>query len=177
MRQRGRLDTDERADRHDTTRPPEPSRADALLSLQRSAGNQAVGAMLARQPTPTAPKAPPAQEEKAATMTAGLGERLGVIPIDSFSWGASGNTTAPVAGETRMTEVTIGFGPNSAVAAIAQAALNGEFIGKAFVSTQQLTIDFDEVVLTAYRQNGDGGPGTTYDVTLNFANMHIREPS
>ena len=61
--------------------------------------------------------------------------------------------------------------------AIAQAAVNGEFIGKAFVSTQKMTVDFDDVVLTGYNQHGDGGPGTTYNVTLNFASMNIRQPS
>ena len=177
MRQRGRLDTDERADRHDEPRPPEPSPADALLGLQRSAGNRAVGALLSRQPSPTAPKTPPAQEDRAATMTAGLGDNIGVIPIDTFSWGETGLTTTPVAGKSSFKEITIGFGPNAAVPAIAQAAVNGEYIGKAFVSTQKMTVDFDDVVLTSYHQNGDGGPGTTYNVTLNFASMIIRQPS
>jgi hypothetical protein len=164
---------DEGKDR-EQARPPEPSPADAVLDLQRSAGNRAVGAMLARQPAPTAPKS---SRERAATMTAGLGEKLGVIPIDSFSWGQSGPPPIASDGATRgYTEVTVNYGPNPIAAEIARAAMEGDNIGDAFVSTQTMTVDFDDVVLTDYRQHGEGTPDVTYSVTLNFASMHFREP-
>jgi hypothetical protein len=140
-------------------REPEP-RAD-VLALQRTVGNRAVAAMLARVPT----------EEKAATMTAGLGDDIGVIPIDSFSWGGTHNPgNASGTARPEVHEVTISFGLNAATAAIAQAVTQGKPIASAFVSTQKMTIDFTDVVLTNYLQADHG-----ISVTLNFAGMKLRE--
>jgi hypothetical protein len=68
-------------ERHRTSEPeqrrtaPEPPKAGLdILALQRSAGNQAVGALLSRDATTEAP--PPARE----TLT-----KVGVIPLESFS--------------------------------------------------------------------------------------------
>ena len=146
--------------------------------MQRSAGNRAVGAMLARQPGPTAPKAPPKDEDRAATMTAGLGDEIGVIPIDSFAWADGHVGPAGRAGDAGPRELTIEFGPNPVVPQIAHAGTAGKFIGKAFVSTQTVTFDLDDTILTGFRQSGNGSDGhaTTYSVTLNFASLQIRQP-
>ena len=131
-----------------------------LLQLQRSAGNQAVASLLARQPT----------EEKAATMTAGLGDDIGVIPIDSFSWGSSGSPGGTGGkGHPEVHEVTISFVLNAAASAVSQAAAGGRHIDAAFISTQKMTIDFSDVVLTGYSQSD------RVAVTLNFNGMKIRE--
>lgn len=134
--------------------------ATGVLQLQRLVGNRAVSAMLARAPT----------EEKAATMTAGLGDDIGVIPIDSFGWGPSGNPgTTGGKGHGDVREVSISFTHNAASAAIAQAANDGRPIKQAFISTSTSTIDFFDVVLGGY---SDADHGTT--VTLNFASMKFR---
>jgi hypothetical protein len=58
-----------------------------VLQLQRSAGNRAVSALLARQPAPADAGPKPADSRKAATMTVGLGEDDEfVIPVDSMQW-------------------------------------------------------------------------------------------
>jgi hypothetical protein len=139
-------------------RAPEPP--GGVLELQRMVGNRAVSAMLSRQPT----------EEKAATMTAGLGDDIGVIPIDSFNWGSAGGPGSVGKGHSEMHEVSISFAPNAAATAVKQAAAEGRSIKAAFVSTQRMTIDFADVVLTGYSENE-----RTISVTLNFAAMKVRE--
>jgi type VI protein secretion system component Hcp len=123
-------------------------------------GNRAVSAMLARQPT----------EEKAATMTAGLGDDIGVIPIDSFSWGGTGTPGGVGKGHAEVHEVSLSFGLNLAAAAISQAVAEGKHIPAAFLSTSKMTIDFTDVLLANYSQNERG-----ITVTLNFADMKFRE--
>ena len=130
-----------------------------VLELQRMVGNRAVSAMLSRQPT----------EEKAATMTAGLGDEIGVIPIDSFGWGASGGPGSTGKGHSDVHEVSITCGLNAAAAAISRAAVEGRPIPTAFISTQKMTIDFADVLLTNYSENERG-----LAVTLNFASMKLR---
>src|SRR4051812_7923957 len=102
------------------------------------AGNRAVASLLSRQPT----------EEKAATMTAGLGDDIGVIPIDSYGLGTSGSHGGSTAkGQAEVHEASITFGINAATPAIAQAVSEGRHIDAAFISTQKATIDFTDVVL------------------------------
>jgi hypothetical protein len=141
--------------------PREADPGAGLLQLQRTAGNRAVSSLLARQPT----------EEKAATMTAGLGDDIGVIPIDSYGWvtaGAGGAGGAP--GKSEPHEVSISFGLNAATAAISQAVSEGKPIPAAFISTQKMTIDFTDVLLTGFSQNE-----RDVSVTLNFGSMKLRE--
>jgi hypothetical protein len=141
--------------------PREPELGTGVLELQRMVGNRAVSAMLSRQPT----------EEKAATMTAGLGDEIGVIPIDSFGWGATGNPGGTGGkGHSEVHEVSISFGLNLAAAAISQAVAEGKHIPAAFLSTSKMTIDFTDVLLANYSQNERG-----ITVTLNFADMKFRE--
>ena len=139
----------------EAARPPESG----VIELQRAAGNRAVAAMLARAPS----------EEKAATMTAGLGDDIGVIPIDSFSWGSTGNPGNVGKGHAEIREVSISFSSSPASARIAQAANDGRAIKAAFLSTTSMTVDFSDVMLSAYSENERGS-----SVTLNFAGMKFR---
>ena len=155
MRARGDLPREPEELAPETVRPAETG----VLELQRAAGNRAVAAMLARQPT----------EEKAATMTAGLGDDIGVIPIDSFSWGSAGNPGNVGKGKAEVHEVSITFSPSPASARVAQAANDGTPIKAAFISTSAMTVDFSDVVLNGYSENDRGS-----SVTLNFAGMKFR---
>ena len=158
----------DRGTREEAPRPPEAE--PVMLELQRAVGNHAVSRMLARQPSPTAPP----KEDRAATMTAGLGEEIGVIPIDSFGWGAQnpGSVGSP---ESSVHEVSISFEPNAAASMISLYASEGRPIPKAFISTQKVTIDFSDVILSGYQQSGEGeGRGGTITVTLNFKGMKLR---
>ena len=148
----------------------DPEAEPAVLELQRTIGNHAVSRMLARQPTDAPPK-----EDRAATMTAGLGEDIGVIPIDSFGW-ATQNPGSVGSGESSVHEVTISFAPNAAASMIAQYAADSRPIPKAFISTQKATVDLSDVVLMNYHHSGEGGgAGGTISVTLNFKAMEMRK--
>ena len=136
----------EPADRRDTARgpspgEPEPQPADTLLALQRSAGNRAVSAMLARQPTPTAPKAKP--DAKAATMTVGLGEEF-VIPVDSMSW--EGDKAVSVVFD----------GTNPATPELLRAHQSGKHYETGFASTRALITKLSGVLVTEFRLSGVG---------------------
>jgi hypothetical protein len=139
--------------------PREPEVGAGVLELQRMVGNRAVAAMLSRQPT----------EEKAATMTAGLGDDIGVIPLDSYSWGPAGNPGSVGKGKSEVHEVMITFGPNAASAAVARAAVAGTPIPAAFISTQSATVDLTDVIISGYSESDHGS-----SVTLNFAGMKFR---
>jgi hypothetical protein len=159
--------------RHETERPeraPEPPRAGLdVLALQRSAGNQAVAAMLARQPV--------AEETKGGTeKQAGIGTvtlaGIGVIPIISFGSGDRG-TGAPTTEYTFTSHV----GPHSTklIQAFSKATpMDGEVdvqgfklkLSKAMVSSYRTVESQGETVETwtvipesAHVDDGSGGGG------------------
>jgi hypothetical protein len=80
----------ERREQDADSAPREPERPPAessVLQLQRTAGNRAVSALLARQPAPADAAPKPADSRKAAAMTVGLGaDDEFVIPVDSMQW-------------------------------------------------------------------------------------------
>jgi len=156
VRDRERLPQEPEEKPPEALRPPESG----VLALQRLVGNRAVAAMLSRQPT----------EEKAATMTAGLGDEIGVIPLDSYSWGPAGNPGTVGKGKSEVHEVMITFGPNAASVAVARAAVAGTPIPAAFISTQSMTVDLSDVLISGYSENDRGS-----SVTLNFAGMKFRK--
>jgi hypothetical protein len=161
-----RLDRDLSREPEAVLREAEAEAAADVLALQRTAGNHAVSRMLARQPSP--------KEDRAATMTAGLGDDIGVIPIDAFGWPA-GNPGAVGSGESTVHEVTISFESNAAAPAIAQYVAQGRPIPKAFISTQKVTFDLTDVVLSNYQESGHGtSRDGTITVTLNFAGIELR---
>jgi hypothetical protein len=142
---------------------PQPVRPaeTGVLELQRLVGNHAVSAMLARQPT----------EEKAATATAGLGDEIGVIPLESFSWGTGGSPggTSGGPGHFETHEVSIQFPLNATVPAIAEAVAKGTPIAAGFISTQSMTVDLTDIMLSSFHQSE-----RSVSVTLNFASVKLR---
>jgi hypothetical protein len=93
---------------------PAPAPADAVLALQRGAGNRAVSGILARDP-----KAP---EDTATNTTCQLGD-LGVIPLDSVNWDRNGK------------EVHIVVRNSPIASAFMQAAATGKLLDPAWVSS------------------------------------------
>ena len=124
-------------------REAEAQPADALLALQRSAGNRAVSSLLARQPVPTAPKTGP-ETKKAATMTVGLGEEF-VIPVDSMQWDGK-------------TKVTVIFDTNPATSDLFGAYTDGKRFDTGFASTYSLMSRLTEVFISNMSFSGPGGP-------------------
>jgi hypothetical protein len=94
MREHERARKDpERTD--DERRPNVPGPAADLLALQRTAGNHAVGALLARQSQPTAPP----KKEATATGHRVVFPGIGTIPVDSMQMGATMGRPSPPAEE------------------------------------------------------------------------------
>jgi hypothetical protein len=159
---------DRRLPREAEEAPPEPEPAADVIALQRAFGNRAVSSLLARQPAPPA-------SERAATMTAGLGEDIGVIPIDSYAWVSGGGPGAAGAAQEAMhREIAITFTPNPAAAAIQQAAVDGKSIKEAFISTTKVTISLTDVYLSGYQVHEGGSGEQLITVTLNFSGVEFK---
>ena len=141
---------------------PLPAEA-AVLGLQRAAGNRAVSALLARQPSPTAPEAkPPKQESKAATSTLGLGDELGVIPLE---W-ASFVEADP---DGNVHELNASFVDNPAVPKIQAAMLHGKAIPEGFYSSTSMKVSLEDILITSMVSSSDpGADEQIYSISLHF---------
>ena len=138
---------------------PLPAEA-AVLGLQRAAGNRAVSALLARQPTPTDGGAKPKQE-KAATSTLGLGEEIGVIPLDSASLGQADR-------DGHVHDLNVMFVNNPAVSKIQEAMLRGKPIPEGFYSSTSMKLTLGNIVITSMTFSDDPEGGQTVALSLNF---------
>jgi hypothetical protein len=146
------------------TRAPEPLPAEsAVLQLQRAAGNRAVSALLARQPTPTDSGTKPKQE-RAATSTLGLGDEIGVIPLDSANLGQADR-------DGQVQDLHVTFVNNPAVPKIQEAMLKGKPIPEGFYSSTSMKLSLKGIVLTAMTFNEDPEGGQIVSLSLNFTAM------
>lgn len=93
--------------------PAEAPPTDAVLALQRTAGNRAVTGMLARDKAP---------QDTATSTTSQLGD-LGVVPLDAASWDANGK------------EVHIVFGQSEIVTKFMHAYTEGRALDPAWISS------------------------------------------
>jgi hypothetical protein len=152
----------QRAGHDPPAREAEPLPAEAaVLGLQRAAGNHAVSALLARQPSPTAPETKP-KETKAATSTVGLGDEIGVIPLDSASLGQADR-------DGNVHDLNVTFVNNPAVTKIQQAMLNGKPIPNGFYSSTSMKLTLENIVISSMTF-GDGPEGEQIiALGLNFS--------
>jgi hypothetical protein len=141
-------------------REPEAQPAEAVLELQRSAGNRAVSALLGRQPAPTPTDAKPSKE-RAATSTLGLGEDIGVIPLDSASLGQADR-------DGNVHDLHVTFVNNPAVPQIQQAMLNGKPIPEGFYSSTSMKLTLHSIVITSMTFQDDPEGGQTVSLSINF---------
>jgi hypothetical protein len=131
-----------------------------VLGLQRAAGNHAVSALLARQPSPTAPETKP-KKEKAATSTLGLGDEIGVIPLDSASLGQADR-------DGNVHDLNVTFVNNAAVAKIQEAMLRGRPIPEGFYSSTSMKLVLHSIVITSMTFSDDLEGGQIVSLGLNF---------
>jgi hypothetical protein len=142
-------------------REAEPLPAEAsVLGLQRAAGNRAVSSLLARQPSPTAPDTKPAKE-KAATSTLGLGDEIGVIPLDSASLGQADR-------DGNVHDLNVTFVNNPAVPKIQEAMLKGRPIPEGFYSSASMKLTLTSIVITSITFSDDPEGGQIVSLGLNF---------
>jgi hypothetical protein len=154
--------------------PPARTAADGVLALQRSAGNRAVSAMLAREPTPADAKAPPA-----AAATATL-SGIGTIPLLSVNFEAGRGIQPPVGrgadrdpGGPREIVVTSRHGKHSSL--LAKAAVSGGPMTVEIVMGQgKLKLTLENALISSYSTSGGSegdGAGGLESWALNFSAM------
>jgi hypothetical protein len=139
-------------------REPEPLPAEAaVLGLQRAAGNRAVSGLLARQPSPTDTK----KERKASTSTLGLGDELGVIPLESANFEPDH--------EGKVHDLHLTFVMNPAVPKIHEAMLKGKPIPEGFYSSTVMKVTLTNIVITSltYDQDLESGDQIV-SMSVNF---------
>jgi len=133
-----------------------------LLELQRSAGNRAVSTLLARQPTPG--------RQKASTSTLGLGEVIGVIPLESANVGQADR-------DGNVHDLHVVFVGNALVPKLNEMHAKGTPIEDGFYSSaaMKLTlkgIQISAMTVTEDRENG----GEIVSMTLNCSSIE-HEPA
>ena len=152
-----------RGDRDEPRREPEAQPADAVLELQRSAGNRAVSALLGRQPAPTPTDSGGAKpsQSRAATSTLGLGDEIGVIPLDSASLGQADH-------DGYVHDLHVTFVNNPAVPKLQQMMLNGRPIPEGFYSSTSMKLTLHDIVITSMTFHDDPEGGQIVSLSINF---------
>ncbi|HEX4521302.1 MAG TPA: hypothetical protein VH063_17110 [Gaiellaceae bacterium] len=130
--------------------------AEGVMELQRSAGNQAVGALLSRD----ADRAP--EGERSTSTTLVMPDPLGVLPVEAF--------TMP-RGE-RDTTITITIPAAAVTPALMNASANGTVFPTATLSTGYMSYQLLSVIVASV-QLGSGGGAT---ITLNAAGLETVSP-
>jgi hypothetical protein len=152
VREHRHPDEDRRRERAGQPAGAAPAPADALLSLQRAAGNRAVAGMLARDKDDKDNKAP---EATATNTTTELGD-LGVIALDSARWDANGK------------DVHIVFAQSSLDAKVMQAVADGRVLKPAWISSPAAKSTLTGAMIATARLAGEStGAGFVY-ATVNF---------
>ena len=127
-------------------REPESLPAEAtLLGLQRTAGNRAVRSLLARQPGPG--------QRKPSTSTLGLGEDIGVIPLESANLGRADQ-------DGNIQEITVIFVGNDLVPKLHEMHLKGTPVDEGFYSSVAMRLNLKGILISAMtvtedREHGD----------------------
>jgi Type VI secretion system effector, Hcp len=137
----------------------EATPADKVLELQKTAGNRAVGAALARWGLPWIPQAAAPEWPKEAEVILD-GE---VIPLSSFSWTGSNSTGgAGASGVDKpqfVNEVNVTTAAGEHSAELFQKAVHGDPIKTAIIvmpgkDGKGFTITLTDVLISSYQTNG-----------------------
>lgn len=157
-------------------REPEPVAAE-LLALQRSAGNRAVAAMLARDAkAPPKPKdkdkAPPARAAGPRITIAGVGE----IPLESFQWGTHRGAGGDQQQQVTEMVLTSKVGPHSTD--LWRSMSHGEAHDAEIVYPSkdgELRITLKGAIVSSYTLSGDGEDALE-GWSLNFTGVEFHTP-
>jgi type VI protein secretion system component Hcp len=158
-------------------REPEPIAAE-LFALQRSAGNRAVAAMLARDAkAPARPKGDKAAPPKPAGPHVTI-EGIGVIPLESFQWGSQRGPGGHGGGQPHVTEMQFSsqLGPHSND--LFRATLSGEAHDAEIVyptKDGELRIKLKGAMVSSYSTSGEGKDAME-SWTLNFTGVEFKRP-
>ena len=152
---RDQLRRPEELDRREPAPPRPPPAADSVLELQRSAGNRAVSAYLAREPLPADVK----QETKVTGPHATL-PGIGTIPLRSVGFG-DGKSAAP-----RELSMSSAVGKHSSQ--LTKAMLDGRAMEVEVVLAGGLVLKLKGAIVSSYATSSDGEIETW---TLNFTSI------
>jgi hypothetical protein len=165
-------------------RPDVPDPAADLLALQRTAGNRAVGALLSRQPQPTAPKEKPkAPAEVTGNRVVFPG--IGTIPVESVQLATSRAANSPTGsgsdregGAASVSEVVITSLQGEHSTALFKASLDGKGADVEVIlerGKETIVIELTNALVTHYAPNAnDHPPRETW--TLNATGIKFRRP-
>ena len=145
-------------------REPEPLPAEAtVLGLQRAAGNRAVSSLLARQPGPG--------QRKPSTSTLGLGEDIGVIPLESANLGKTDR-------DGNVQEITVIFVGNDLVPKLNEMYLKGTPVEEGFYSSLGMKLTLKGILISGMTVTEDHEHGgQIVSLTLNCRSVqHEKTP-
>ena len=144
-------------------REPEPLPAEAtVLGLQRTAGNRAVSTLLARQPGPG--------QRTPSTSTLGLGEDIGVIPLESANLGRADQ-------DGNVHEITVIFVGNDLVPKLNEMSAKGTPVEEGFYSSTAMKLTLKGIVITSMSVTEDREHGgDLVSLTLNCTSIQ-HEPA
>ena len=163
---RARDDERERRPRAEPSARPAEAPGDGVLALQRSAGNRAVAALLARAPD-TKEKAP-APEATGSRVTL---SDIGTIALESVSWGEQRVKSPPEREEDKSGEIHLSSVVGSHSPRLLNAATNGTPMDAEVVITsggRTMRLKLKSAIVASYHQ-GSGGEGSVETWTLNYA--------
>jgi len=128
-----------------------------VLGLQRAAGNRAVSSLLARQPGPG--------QRTPSTSTLGLGEDIGVIPLESANLGRADQ-------DGNVHEITVIFVGNDLVPKLHEMFLKGATVEEGFYSSAAMKLTLKGIMIsgmtvTEDREHG----GEIVSLTLNCTSV------
>jgi hypothetical protein len=167
MRQSHREERAERV-RDEVAAPAPVSPAARMLALQRTAGNHAVAAMLARE---VAPK----QAEPAHGLA--VVEGLGTIPLDAVSMGEARPNASSRATEKEKPapprEITVMSKQGEHSAALALANQRGDVFEVELLVGEKLRLKLHKAMISAFSESGHGGDGAVDSWTLNAESIEF----
>ena len=130
--------------RPDVERPVPP-----LLTLQRQAGNRAVGALLARDGDGD-------KADAGATNTTVLfPDPVGVIPVDAYQFTGAGDMTLILPSSAKDPQLV-------------QLAANGTFLEKVVISTPAMKVVITKAVVASVQQSGHGELSVTINGRIEY---------
>jgi type VI secretion system secreted protein Hcp len=153
------------------TTPVRPRRGprNGVLALQRSAGNRAVGAILARQPGAVEE----AKDER--TRTSLVMPRIGTIDLESFTWGRQTPPQGGGPGKASFTEIQVTSKVGEHSPELQRATADGRYFKQVEIfhynaSGAGVRIKLTDVMITSYSLGGSSGDRLPVESwTLSFA--------
>jgi hypothetical protein len=137
-------------------KPRAPAPAEQVLALQRTVGNRAVSAMIARDAKPGQAEPKDAAPKGGSRATIELAE-LGKLPLLSYSSGAHQGPTGGSGVDKASKDMTLTTKVGQHSAKLMEAAAKGKPFDSAVIDAGFMVIHMKEVFITGVQVSGGGG--------------------